>query len=222
MAPQFSTKGFSNCCITRTPPSPDGLAPRPAISPARLVHKVVSKDHIPSWDTIDTAELHAIFEDGADSEEEDGQFKSQTKVKVESLLQADIPDPELKCLDLRIKKSSSTLQLVSEKLRKHLSTSAHPKRYSRSSVGTSDQEIERRAELRRIREKRIREELSNEDVYDDDAKSIPSVNDELSQRAPPTMLVSRDTGMYIPPLGLKTPALQYPSLSFPHLSPFDQ
>ena len=44
-------------------------------------------------------------------------------------------------------------------------------------IGSSEEEVERRAELRRIRHKRIQEELSNESAYDEDAKSLTSVGD---------------------------------------------
>jgi hypothetical protein len=76
------------------------------------------------------------------------------------------------------KKTSSILDAVRSRLKKHLSQDSgitNSKRHSRASVGTSEEEVERRAELRRIRQKRIQEELSQEGVYDDDAKSISTV-----------------------------------------------
>lgn len=79
--------------------------------------------------------------------------------------------------------SSSTLRTVKERLKKRFSRdSALSKRHSRSSIGTSEEEIERRAELRRIRQKRIQEELSNEGIYDDDAKSLSTIEGANSVR----------------------------------------
>ena len=50
-----------------------------------------------------------------------------------------------------------------------------PKRRSRSSVGTTEEEVERRKELRRLRQSRIMDELGTESAYDNDAKSISSI-----------------------------------------------
>lgn len=59
--------------------------------------------------------------------------------------------------------ASSTLHLVRTHLRRHISQDSLSKRKSRSAVGSSQEEIERRAELKRLRHKRIQEELSSED-----------------------------------------------------------
>ncbi|KAK0634946.1 hypothetical protein B0T17DRAFT_502542 [Bombardia bombarda] len=60
-------------------------------------------------------------------------------------------------------KSASTLQLVRTHIRRHLSQDSLPRRKSRSAVGTSQEEIERRAELKRLMHKRIQEELRSEE-----------------------------------------------------------
>jgi hypothetical protein len=74
------------------------------------------------------------------------------------------------------RKSSSSLVSVKNRLKKHLSRELKvQKRHSRSSVGKSEEEVERRAELRRIRQKRIQEELGNDFSYDSDAKSLPTI-----------------------------------------------
>jgi hypothetical protein len=167
----------SSCCIGRDPPSPDGLAPRPADSLASSGRRV-SKEHIPSWTTADAAQIRAIFEEDTITPlpEEGPQVKPHKgKGKLVAILEGDRSDSdaETKFVEIKSKKSSSTLKSVTKRLKKHLSRdSALSKRHSRSSVGTSDEEIERRAELRRIRERRIREELSNGGVYDNDAKSV--------------------------------------------------
>jgi hypothetical protein len=131
-------------------------------------------------------------------------------------------DTEVKLQEIQTKKSSSTLKAVAQRLKVRLSKdSALSKRHSRSSVGTSEEEIERRAELRRIRERRIREELSNERVYDDDAKSISS---RAGAHTPSDKRGSRMwfPGDYIPLPALMPPALPYPTLLLPHISPLDK
>jgi hypothetical protein len=131
-------------------------------------------------------------------------------------------DNEFNFEAIKTKKSSSTLKAVTQLLKKRLSRdSALSKRHSRSSVGTSEEEIERRAELRRIRERRIREELSNEGIYDDDAKSVSSmaaVHTPSVKKGQPL----RVPGNYISLPALRTPALLYPALPFTHLSPLDK
>jgi hypothetical protein len=76
----------------------------------------------------------------------------------------------------KTKRSSGNLKAVKDRLKKHISRELRVhKGHSRSSVGTSGEEIERRAELRRIRQRRIQDELSNEFNYDPDAKSLPNI-----------------------------------------------
>jgi hypothetical protein len=216
----------SSCCIGRDPPSPDGLAPRPADSLASSGRRV-SKEHIPSWTTADAAQIRAIFEEDTITPlpEEGPQVEPHKgKGKLVAILEGDRSDSdaETKFVEIKSKKSSSTLKSVTKRLKKHLSRdSALSKRHSRSSVGTSDEEIERRAELRRIRERRIREELSNEGVYDNDAKSVSSM---VSTHTPPDGKNPRSwaPGDYIPLPSLRSLALQYPTVAFPHLSPLDQ
>jgi len=156
--------GSGNCCTSRQPPSPEGLAPRPVPVEVDPPIKPTKQATFTSSSTVsrlskpeDVAEFQAIFTS-----------------------ERHPPDSKL-----RISKDHSTSQTrgaVTDRLRKHLSRDSvdnHKrvsKRLSRSSVGTSEEEIERRAELRRIRHKRIQEELSSEDLYDDDAKSLPSKN----------------------------------------------
>lgn len=202
----------TSCCIGGDPPSPDGIAPRPASSPNKL-EKRTSKDKSPSCTKSDAAQLPAIFEDDAGTSiasesktKEKGRFRrlitgdlypadllpiqpesplADVRSKSTSLLnesftltanKPDTDDERDSVLEkIKAKKSSSTLKDVTKRLKKHFSReSALNKRLARSSVGTSEEEIERRAELRRIRERRIREELDNEVVSDeeDDAKSM--------------------------------------------------
>ncbi|TAQ85967.1 hypothetical protein B7494_g5699 [Chlorociboria aeruginascens] len=146
----------STCCTDRDAPSPDPVPPRLVrATPTRLVPR--DPTPIVSWGAAsqlskpeDIARLRAIFEDD----------------KIDS-------EDELECDHLKPRRSSIALNAVKSKLKKHLSRdSAISKRHSRSTIGTSEEEVERRAELRRIRQRRILEELSSEGVYDDDAKSI--------------------------------------------------
>ena len=139
--------------------------------------------------------------------------------KLRALLEGDKSDADDVSRQVDARHSSSTLNVVKQKLKKHLSRdSALSKRHSRSSVGTSEEEIERRAELRRIRERRIREELSNEGLYDDDAKSISSVPETTmpSGKLNLALWVPGDT---IPFQALATPMLDYPTYAFPELAP---
>ncbi|KAK3683978.1 hypothetical protein B0T22DRAFT_267493 [Podospora appendiculata] len=61
-------------------------------------------------------------------------------------------------------KSNSTLQLVKTRIRRHLSQDSLPRRKARSAVGSTQEEIDRRAELKRLMHKRIQEELRSEEA----------------------------------------------------------
>lgn len=188
--------GTVNCCTSRRPPSPDGAAPRPVLMSEIPLQGEVAPTYLDSSNTSsrlsrpeDVAELQAIFESDKSS------FES-------------------KCERIKRSESSNTLKSVTTKLRKHLSRdSGVSKRYSRASVGTSEEEIERRAELRRIRHKRIQEELSCEGIYDEDAQSLRSVivacSDNQRNSCPSLTSPAR------PPLEL--PQLELPSLDLPEL-----
>jgi hypothetical protein len=75
-------------------------------------------------------------------------------------------------------RSSSTLSAVKIRLKRTFSRdSGLDKRCAKKgSGGTSEEELERRKELRRLRQKRIEEELSHEGEYDDDAQSLSTVD----------------------------------------------
>ncbi|KAK0741853.1 hypothetical protein B0T21DRAFT_408706 [Apiosordaria backusii] len=60
-------------------------------------------------------------------------------------------------------RSTSTLQLVRTRIRRHLSQDSLSKRKARSAVGCTQEEIQRRAELKRLMHKRIQEELRSEE-----------------------------------------------------------
>ncbi|KAK6604923.1 hypothetical protein H4I96_05505 [Botrytis cinerea] len=73
--------------------------------------------------------------------------------------------------------SSNTLKSVKTRLMKTFSReSGIAKADKRRSIGPSQEEVERRKELRRIRQKRIEEELSYDDGYDEDAQSMSTVD----------------------------------------------
>lgn len=61
--------------------------------------------------------------------------------------------------------TSSALNVVRTKLARHMSNENEPHRRSRASAGHSQEEVARRAELRRFRHQRIQEELKNEDNH---------------------------------------------------------
>ena len=60
------------------------------------------------------------------------------------------------------RRASAALGAVRSRFIRHLSSESDVKRQSTASIGKSQEEIARRAELRRLRQKRIREELQNE------------------------------------------------------------
>lgn len=153
----------SACCLSRHTPSPDGVAPRPAVaSPPPFKLNSKSQDLLPSsWSS------------GS------GLSKAEDAAAIQAIFEEDKSDQGSELDKAVSKKASSTFTAVKNRLKKHLSRDSgitNSKRHSRASVGTSEEEIERRAELRRIRHKRIQEELSQEGVYDDDAKSLSTVD----------------------------------------------
>src|ERR1700693_5798863 len=102
----------SNCCIGRDPPSPDGLAPRPARSPVNS-GKRASNEQIPSWTTADAAQIRAIFEEDAITvlpEEAPQVTPNKRKGKLVAILEGDKSDSdiEMKFMTIKGKKSSST------------------------------------------------------------------------------------------------------------------
>lgn len=72
-------------------------------------------------------------------------------------------------------KSTSTLQLVKENIRRHLSQDSLPKKKSRSAVESSEEERQRRAELKRLMHKRIQEELRIEQSHERSQSEVSSV-----------------------------------------------
>lgn len=65
------------------------------------------------------------------------------------------------------KRSTRTLDVVRTKLIRHMSQDNETKRQSRVAIGHSEEELARRAELRRFRQKRIQDELDKEGSLDD-------------------------------------------------------
>lgn len=68
-------------------------------------------------------------------------------------------------------KTSSALHVVRTKLIRHISHETEPNRRSRASAGHSQEEVARRAELRRFRHQRIQEELKNEESNDESSST---------------------------------------------------
>ena len=156
---------YANCCISNMSSSPNSLAPRPfqlqassgSLLPSSQYynsssHRLSSSSTVLHLSTAeDIAELQAIFEEDKLLNASGNHFPKS-------------------------KGSSGNLVNIKDRLKKHLSIELKiHKHHSRSSVRTSDEGIERRAELRRIRQRRIQQELSNEFRYDSDAKSLPTI-----------------------------------------------
>ncbi len=209
--------------MSRDPPSPDGLAPRPASSPSKS-GKTTSKEHIPSWTIAQEAELRAIFEnDMLDDSECLGRLRHKGSAKSKAILEGDDETTSDDEFGQRVpsKKSSNTLRAVARKLKQHLSLeSGLNKRHSRTSVGTSDEEVQRRAELKKIRQRRIQEELSNESIYDDDANSLPSIAN-ASTHLDKKKSSSWVPGSFVPLPALGLPTLPYPTLKLPEWTPLE-
>ncbi|PBP21703.1 hypothetical protein BUE80_DR007603 [Diplocarpon rosae] len=205
--PPFSLP--TSCCTGRAPPSPDCVPSRPVI-PGTSAKR--SQDHIPSWISVDTTELRAIFEDTMPSDPcRANHITHKSSAKFREILEGDKEvETDTESELIRTKRSSGTLKAVTQKLKKHLSKEdGVSKRLSRASIGTSEEEIGRRAELRRIRERRIREELSNEGVYDEDAKSLPPTPGTPLKDDPPSAWIPGDLVPlpHLDPLSLPAPEL---------------
>lgn len=190
------------CCLSRHPPSPDGDAPRPAVSSPPFFKLNASQEVFPaSWSSGSRLS------------------KPEDAAAIEAIFEEDKSDQRVEHAKTVSKKPSSTLSAVKSRLKKHLSRDSgivpNPKRLSRASVGTSEEEIERRAELRRIRQKRIQEELSQEGIYDDDAKSLSTVDAPVA----PSPFRIRKRGSWHSGDPLPSPALAPPELAPSESSP---
>jgi hypothetical protein len=141
--------------------------------------------------------------------------------KLKAILEGDITDTD-DGFEVKTKQSFNPLEVVKQKLKNRLSRdSALSKRHSRASIGTSEEEVERRAELRRIRERRIREELGGEGIYDEDAKSLSSFLD-ITPTSDKKHSLLWTPGDFLPQLVLVSPKLEYPVWRFPGLGFIDE
>ena len=221
--PSKDGKSSASCCTSRTPPSPDGDPPRPAVSLSKSQNQqmgeIVSSG---STGAAEAAELRPIFEANpfdteAEKDKAIGEVKVAISSKFRTVLLGDKVDADGEWEQMKPRKSTNTLNAVKHIIKKRLSReSALAKRRSVSSVGTTEEEVERRAELKRIRHKRIKEELSNEASYDEDAKSISSVAEGDTTRGP-TVNASWVLGDPLPLPHLLGPSLSYPELPYPEL-----
>ncbi|PQE26790.1 hypothetical protein CJF31_00003480 [Rutstroemia sp. NJR-2017a BVV2] len=167
-------------------PSPDALSPRaiasppPVSTPRRISHQE-PQDAIRSWSIAvtrlsksgDNTEIRAISKQPV--QEVDVNVESgKDEPGKEAEQEAEVNEQTV----VKPMKSSSTLSAVKIRLKKTFSRdSGLDKRCAKkSSGGTSEEELERRKELRRLRQKRIEEELSHEGEYDDDAQSLSTVD----------------------------------------------
>ncbi|KAJ8060059.1 hypothetical protein OCU04_011668 [Sclerotinia nivalis] len=182
--------GSSTCCTSRQPPSPDAVSPRPirspSITPANTLRKSPRKTlnlrigeaqtQIPTWSsatkTEDEPEIRAIFEGQCFPEKD-----KEKEVRAVDEGDSDDDDEDERQQEVKPMLSSNTLKSVKSRLKKTFSReSGITKNDKRRSIGTSEEEVERRKELRRLRQKRIEEELSYEDGYDEDAQSMSTVD----------------------------------------------
>lgn len=188
--------GTSTCCTSRDPPSPDGAAPRPAISPLKA-NKKIARDPVISTSSIsryskpeDEAALRAIFEDqqydnGPSPYVISKKSSNTLNALKEKLRKQSSKEPVPVFVEEESEKSDyesdvnhqtktfAAFDVVRSKIRKHVSRDSALSKHR--SIGSSEEDLERRAELRRIRRKRIQEELSQEDVYDEDARSLSTL-----------------------------------------------
>lgn len=72
--------------------------------------------------------------------------------------------------------STGTLGAIKTRLIRRLSQKSESKRHSQHSLGTSDEEIARRAELKRLMHKRIREELKSEEEQEEREESSNKID----------------------------------------------
>ncbi|APA12499.1 predicted protein [Sclerotinia sclerotiorum 1980 UF-70] len=182
--------GSSTCCTSRQPPSPDAVSPRPirspSITPANTLRKSPRKTsnlriadaqtQVPTWSsatkTEDEPEIRAIFEGQCFPEKD-----REEEIRAVGEGDSDEDDEDEKQQGVKPMLSSNTLKSVKSRLKKTFSReSGITKNDKRRSIGTSEEEVERRKELRRLRQKRIEEELSYEDGYDEDAQSMSTVD----------------------------------------------
>jgi hypothetical protein len=170
--------GSYRCCTNREPPSPEGAAPR-LVSTLPKPGNEPSKEPIP----ISSFSISSHFS------------KAEDAAGLKRTLEDNKSDDESGHNDLVPKKSSGTLSAVKTKLQRHLSRdSGLSKCNSRSSVGNSEEDIERRKELKRFLRQRIKAELSNESAYDDDdAKSVSTVGNRPENKPQISLQLSDST-----------------------------
>jgi len=220
--PSLTISSTVNCCTGRDPPSPDGLSPRPATSPLKYLRKSPAKIPRSALPSVSQArDSESQHSSSVYSKEEspvlDIADRNDANIKVETLVgSTGYPRKNLDNVIMEKKSLSSiNLRAVKQKLKQRLSRdSTLNKRLSRSSIGTSEEEVERRAELRRIRQKRIEEELSDEAIYDEDAKSLSSIPNTINGIR---NQMSWITGDPLPLPELKASTLLLPMLSLPRL-----
>ena len=140
-------------------------------------------------------------------------LKKSSSAKLRALIGRDEFNSEQEYQHIKFKNSSSTLDVVKNKFKKALPAELIlSKRNSRSSVGTSEEEIERRAELRRIRQKRIQDELSSESAYDEDAKSLSTIAAGVGASQGKKTRHMWPTGDFLPLPLSTTPAYPFPRM----------
>ncbi|KAF7946537.1 hypothetical protein EAE96_009534 [Botrytis aclada] len=182
--------GSSTCCTSRQPPSPDVVSPRPVRSPSLTPTTTLRKSprkssnsnigelrtEVPVWSSAtkmeDKTETRAVSEGECFPNSD-----KENDILVVDKGNSDDDDEEERRQEVKPMLSSNTLKSVKSRFIKTFSREPGiAKANKRRSVGTSQEEVERRKELRRIRQKRIEEELSYNDEYDEDAQSTSTAD----------------------------------------------
>ncbi|KAF7905147.1 uncharacterized protein EAF01_005668 [Botrytis porri] len=182
--------GSSTCCTSRQPPSPDTVSPRPvrspSLTPVNTLRKSPRKESnlrigelqttVTTWGSAtkmeDTTETRAVLEEQCSPESD-----KENEIVVVNEGDSDDDDGDKRRQEVKLMLSSNTLKSVKSRLIKTFSREPGiTKTDKRKSVGTSQEEVERRKELRRIRQKRIEEELSYDNGYDEDAQSMSTMD----------------------------------------------
>ncbi|KAB8303169.1 hypothetical protein EYC80_004617 [Monilinia laxa] len=169
----------------------DAVSPRPmkspSVTPANTLRKSPRKAsnlrieelqaQVSSWSsstkTEDGTEIRAIFEGQCFSPSD-----KENEIVAANEQDSNEEDEDERHQEVKPMLSSNTLKSVKSRLKKTFSRESGitKKNDKRRSVGTSEEEVERRKELRRLRQKRIEEELSYDHEYDEDAQSMSTVD----------------------------------------------
>jgi len=213
--PGLANRRNKVCCLAREPPSPDALSPRPASAKFHDKYGSVDKYYLKDTSSIVSPPITQATASDLVSLQVISSRRCSADVSAdEHTLRDNNPDHINQLHRSRLSLSSLNLAVLKKNLRKHLSKdSGILKRRSQSSIGQSEEEVGRRAELRRIRQKRIEAEMSDA-FYETDLESSETIATSGAQDKPAWV-----AGSTLSLLKLDLPALEMPTLDLPTLSP---